>query len=340
MKHPNQRVAVFVDIQNLYYSSRVLFNKKVDYEGVLDGAVSGRKLIRAIGYGIATEEAHEDEFFDALEEIGYEIKTKDLQIFSGGQKKGDWDVGIAVDAIKIAPKVDVIVLVSGDGDYIPLVEYLKSTSGCRVEGMAFGESTSIRLIESLNDFINLSEDKEKYTISQKKSNKISRGTDKNIKKNVQSKKISNTEKKSTVTTNTKNNTIVNSEKKAEKKVQKQDDKFVQEVKSEKYITLSGKKSNNTLNKIDTSSENKVNLNKENSKKQNKTLSEVDNKLQDSKKVKKVIKAETKEDFKEAKKPKTKSSTKDVKTSKLKNNSKKLTKSKTVKLDKNEEIAKK
>lgn len=166
MKHKDQRVCVLVDIQNLYYSARVLHNKKVNFKNLLESALEGRKLIRAIGYGIATEDAHEEAFFDALENAGYEIKTKDLQIFAGGQKKGDWDVGITVDAIKLAAKCDVIVIASGDGDYIPLVQYLQSTTGCRVEGIAFAESTSTRLIETVDDFINLSEDKKKFLISQ------------------------------------------------------------------------------------------------------------------------------------------------------------------------------
>ncbi len=164
MKHKDQRVAVLVDIQNLYYSARVLYKKKVNFKNLLMESVGDRKLIRSIGYGIATEEASEDKFFDALEKAGYEVKTKDLQIFPGGQKKGDWDVGVAVDAIKLSKHVDVIILASGDGDYIPLVEYLQATTGCRVEGVSFGESTSMRLIESLDDFLNLSEDKKKFLI--------------------------------------------------------------------------------------------------------------------------------------------------------------------------------
>ncbi len=179
MKHKNQRVAVLVDIQNLYYSARVLYGKKVNFSNLLKKAVGNRQLIRAIGYGIATEEAHEDKFFDALEDAGYEIKTKDLQIFSGGQKKGDWDVGIAVDAIKLSSKVDVIILASGDGDYIPLVEYLQWTTGCRVEGIAFGESTSTRLIETLDDFISMSDDKKAYLIGNYNKRRLGSASRKN-----------------------------------------------------------------------------------------------------------------------------------------------------------------
>jgi uncharacterized LabA/DUF88 family protein len=163
-KFAEQRVGVLVDIQNMYYSARVLYKKKVNFKEILKAAVSGRKLIRAIAYGIRTIEGLEKNFFDALQKSGYEVRTKGLQIFPGGAKKGDWDVGITVDAIKLAGHLDVIVLVTGDGDYIPLVQYLQNTMGCRVEVIAFAESTSAKLIEAADDFINLSENKKKFLI--------------------------------------------------------------------------------------------------------------------------------------------------------------------------------
>lgn len=159
-----QRVGVLVDIQNLYYSAKALYGKKVNFKKVLENAVGERKFIRAIAYGISTLEGAEEKFFEALEKAGFEVKTKDLQIFPGGVKKGDWDVGITVDAIKLSKSLDAIVLVSGDGDYAPMVEYIQNTTGCRVEGMAFKESTSTKLIETLDAFINLSENKRNYLI--------------------------------------------------------------------------------------------------------------------------------------------------------------------------------
>lgn len=159
-----QRVGVLVDVQNLYYSAKALYGKKVNFKRVLEDAIGQRKHIRAIAYGIRTIERQEEKFFEALEKHGYEVKTKDLQIFPGGVKKGDWDVGISVDAIKLSKSLDAIVLVSGDGDYIPLVEYIQNTTGCRVEGMAFLESTSNKLVEKFDDFTNLSANKKKYLI--------------------------------------------------------------------------------------------------------------------------------------------------------------------------------
>lgn len=163
-KFKEQRVGVFVDIQNLYYSARVLYNKKVNFKNVLEAGVSGRKLIRAMAYGIRTLEGSEEKFLDALGTAGFEVKTKDLQVFPGGAKKGDWDVGIAVDAIKMSKSLDVIVLVSGDGDYIPMMEYIQNTTGCRVEVIAFAESSSKTLQEEADDFINMSENKRKFLI--------------------------------------------------------------------------------------------------------------------------------------------------------------------------------
>lgn len=163
-KFKEQRVGVLVDIQNLYYSAKVLYGKKANFKNILLEAVAGRKLIRAIAYGIRTAEGLEEKFFDAIGKQGFEVKTKDLQIFPGGAKKGDWDVGIAVDAIKLSKGLDVVVLVSGDGDYIPVVEYIQNDTGCRMEGMAFLESTSNKLVEKLDDFTNLSDNKKKFLI--------------------------------------------------------------------------------------------------------------------------------------------------------------------------------
>jgi len=163
VKHESQRVAVFIDTQNLYHSAKNLYKAKVNFAGVLEAALGGRKLIRALSYVVNTESGEELPFFEALEKIGIEIKTKDLQIFYGGAKKADWDVGMAVDAIKIASKVDAIVLATGDGDFIPLVEYLKS-QGCQVEAITFGRSASSKFRETVDDFIDMDENPNEFII--------------------------------------------------------------------------------------------------------------------------------------------------------------------------------
>lgn len=164
LKHPEQRVGVFIDVQNLYYSAKNIYGRKVNFGNIVKEAVAGRKLIRAIAYVVRTESKDEQPFFEALYNLGIETREKDLQIFSTGMKKADWDVGLAVDAIRLAPTLDAIVIVSGDGDYLPLVEYLQKSSGKQVEVVAFGETTSSKLVEATDDFINLSEDLAKFLI--------------------------------------------------------------------------------------------------------------------------------------------------------------------------------
>ena len=159
-----QRVGVFVDVQNMYYSAKNLYKAKVNFKALLLEAVKGRNLIRAIAYVIEAQELKEKTFFDALSNIGFEIKAKELQIFYGGMKKGDWDIGIAMDAIELAPKLDTIILVSGDGDFKELVLHLQKALGCRVEVMAFGRSASSRLKETADEFIDLDIKHEKFLI--------------------------------------------------------------------------------------------------------------------------------------------------------------------------------
>ena len=162
MKHKDQRVGIFVDVLNMYHSAKNLYNARVNFKEVLKAAVAGRKLIRASAYVVKSGSADEEMFFDALSKSGFELKFKDLQIFSTGMKKADWDVGLAMDCIKMADKLDSVILVTGDGDFIPLVLYLKENKGCLVESISFKETTSTRLIEAVDDYLDLSADKSKF----------------------------------------------------------------------------------------------------------------------------------------------------------------------------------
>ncbi len=166
IKHINQRVAVFIDTQNLYHTAKHVYNNaRVNFGHVVEDVVAGRSLVRALAYVITTESGDEKNFFQALEKMGIEIKTKDLQSFVDGSKKADWDVAIAVDAIRIATRVDAVVIVSGDGDFCPLAEYLKQM-GVQVEVACFGQSTSAKLIEQADIFTDLSEDTEYFLMGQ------------------------------------------------------------------------------------------------------------------------------------------------------------------------------
>lgn len=148
----------------MYHSARNLYKAKVNFKKVLEAAVGDRRLIRAFIYVIRTESGEEKAFVEALEKGGYEIKEKDLQIFPGGMKKADWDVGLAMDAVILADKIDVAVLVSGDGDFVPLVEYLRISQGLKVEAMSFGRSTSAKLKEAVDVFTDLESDPKKFLI--------------------------------------------------------------------------------------------------------------------------------------------------------------------------------
>ena len=164
IKHKEQRVGVLIDVQNMYHSAKNLYKARVNFREILRTAVANRKLVRAIAYVVTTETGEEKAFLEALGKAGIEIRTKKLQIFPGGMKKADWDIGMAVDTIKLSGLCDAVVLVTGDGDFVPLVEYLKGAWGGQVEVIAFGKSASTRLKEAADDFIDLEKDSKKYLI--------------------------------------------------------------------------------------------------------------------------------------------------------------------------------
>lgn len=170
IKHRDQRVAVFVDVANMYYSAKNLYGAKVDFGVVLKEAVADRQLIHAFAYVIKADIEPERAFYEALEKRGYEVRAKDLQIFAGGIKKGDWDVGLCMDAIRLTPKIDAAVLVSGDGDFADLLDYMRGR-GVRPEVIAFGKTTSKKLIEEADDFLDLDEHPQKFLIRGSPSNK-------------------------------------------------------------------------------------------------------------------------------------------------------------------------
>ncbi|MFA5141865.1 MAG: NYN domain-containing protein [Candidatus Woesearchaeota archaeon] len=163
LEHKEQKVLVLFDVQNMYYSAKNIFNAKVNFGEILKHAVGKRKLIRAIAYVIKTEIKEEESFHKALMNFGIEVKQKDLQTFVGGAKKGDWDIGIAMDAVRLANKVDTVVLVSGDGDFKDLLSYLNS-HGCRTEVIAFSKTASKHIKEEADSFFDLESNRRKFLI--------------------------------------------------------------------------------------------------------------------------------------------------------------------------------
>ena len=164
IKQKSQRVGIFIDTQNLYHSAKNLYHAKVNFGAVVKEALAGRVLVRAIAYVIRTEGEEERGFFDALNKTGIETKVKDIRVFAGGAKKADWDIGMAVDAIAMSQKLDTIILATGYGDFVPMVEYLKYTHGCQVEVISFGKSSAMQLREVADDFVDMSENPKAYLI--------------------------------------------------------------------------------------------------------------------------------------------------------------------------------
>ncbi|HDS30193.1 MAG TPA: NYN domain-containing protein [Firmicutes bacterium] len=146
-----QRCAILVDVQNMFYSAKHQFGGKINFDHLLEATSRRRKIVRAIAYAVKTPEIDQEKFVKLLYELGFEVKMKDLKVRADGTAKGDWDMGIAIDAISLVDRVDCMVLVSGDGDYVPLVEHLKAR-GCRVEVYSFKVNTATELINAATEF--------------------------------------------------------------------------------------------------------------------------------------------------------------------------------------------
>lgn len=168
--YPSQRVGVFVDVQNLYWSARQMYGQRVNFAKILEKATEGRQLVRAMAYVVSSGAEEEKGFFEALEKAGFEVRSKDLQIFHGGAKKADWDIGLAMDAIRLSEKIDVVVLVSGDGDFIPMLNYVKER-GAIARVLAFGRSASSKMEEMADEFVDLDKDVQDYLIYDHKEQK-------------------------------------------------------------------------------------------------------------------------------------------------------------------------
>ena len=161
--HPDQRVAVLADAQNLYHTAQSVYSRNIDYSALLSKAVQDRALVRAIAYVIRADSPEEESFFEALIEIGFETKIKEIKTFGDGSKKADWDVGMSLDAVTLASHVDTVVLCTGDGDFSRLCSHLRH-EGVRVEVMSFQESTADELIEATDTFVDLSEREETFLL--------------------------------------------------------------------------------------------------------------------------------------------------------------------------------
>lgn len=151
-----EKIAMFVDSQNLYYSARTAFASKVNYEKLLRLVTGNRTLVKAIAYIVQPPDGDVKPFATSLERIGYIVKIKDVRTRSDGSAKANWDMGIALDILGIIDAVDTIALASGDGDFVALLEFIKAKNK-RVEVFSFSENTAYDLKEKADRFEPLGE---------------------------------------------------------------------------------------------------------------------------------------------------------------------------------------
>lgn len=145
-----ERVGVFVDVQNMYYAARKL-KGRLDFDALMRAAVNERRLVRATAYVVESKETDQSQFIARLEKLALDVKRKTVQVRADGSMKGDWDMELALDILDMVPKLDVVVLVSGDGDFTSLVKRVKS-AGPRVEVIAFPRHTAKSLVEAADEF--------------------------------------------------------------------------------------------------------------------------------------------------------------------------------------------
>jgi uncharacterized LabA/DUF88 family protein len=183
-----ERVAVFVDGANLYHSIKSYYKGVLDYGVLLDAAVGTRKLLRATFYIVEKQEADETSgtsgarsFVYNLNKFGYKVRSKPLVVHESlsadGERvishKGDWDIGIVVDMMRLAEHADVYVLISGDGDYVEAVEYLQSEKGLRVEVISAGQCTSQALLDICDAHTDLGDVPDLFRYSKSASQPVS-----------------------------------------------------------------------------------------------------------------------------------------------------------------------
>ena len=148
-----KKVVLFVDVQNVYYTTRQIFRRNFDYNKFWSIATSDRSVIKAVAYAIDRGDKKQKEFQDILRAIGFEVKLKPLIQRSDGSAKGDWDVGITIDALEYSECADIVILVSGDGDFDLLVDKLRVDKGKEVEVYGVAKLTSASLVNAASEFI-------------------------------------------------------------------------------------------------------------------------------------------------------------------------------------------
>lgn len=148
-----EKISIFVDVQNIYYTTKQAYNRNFDYNQFWAFVSANRKVINAIAYAIDRGDEKQKQFQNILKAIGFEVKLKPFIQRSDGSAKGDWDVGITLDVIDYAPKSDVVVLVTGDGDFDLLVSKVKNDFNTSVEVFGVPQLTARTLMNVASKFI-------------------------------------------------------------------------------------------------------------------------------------------------------------------------------------------
>ena len=148
-----EKVNIFVDVQNIYYTTKQIYNSHFDYNAFWKKVTSNREVIKAIAYGIDRGDEKQKQFQNILRGIGFEIKLKPYIQRSDGSAKGDWDVGITIDVMEYAKDADVVVLASGDGDFDLLLSKVRNDFGVSAEVYGVADLTARSLINSASKFI-------------------------------------------------------------------------------------------------------------------------------------------------------------------------------------------
>src|SRR3984957_8377577 len=153
-----EKVAVFVDVQNVYYTTRQQFSRHFDYNKFWAEVTRGRRVVKAIAFAIERDDEKQRQFQNILRAIGFEVKLRPYIQRNDGSAKGDWDVGITLDVLEYAPEADVVVLVSGDGDFDLLVQKVRGKHGVSVEVYGVAELTAASLIRAADRFVPIKDD--------------------------------------------------------------------------------------------------------------------------------------------------------------------------------------
>lgn len=153
-----KKIAIFVDVQNIYYTCRQAYGRQFNYKELLRRVSAGGEVVQAIAYAIARDDDGQRKFQDALRHLGFEVKLKPFIQRRDGSAKGDWDVGITIDVLDTAPDVDVVVLLSGDGDFDLLLRKIRQDYKTKTEVYGVPALTANALIDSASLYHRIGED--------------------------------------------------------------------------------------------------------------------------------------------------------------------------------------